>query len=153
MKRILHHGFTLFLIIVVAGALYLSRKWNPTTALFPRTVGFPVLALLLAIFAVDLKKEWSGKENSGTKGEGDKAYGAKVGLSVIYLAWLGGFIALAWAIGLLYSIPVYILSYMKVQGKYGWLQSGVYAVAATVFAILFAYILQMAWPEGALLSL
>jgi hypothetical protein len=66
---------------------------------------------------------------------------------------LAGFIALAWAIGLLYSIPIYIFTYMKIQGRISWLQCGVYAAAATVFVYIFGTMFQMAWPEGALLSI
>jgi hypothetical protein len=152
MKRIMQYGFTSLLIIAVAIGLYESRKWNATTALFPQAVGFPMLALLVAILAADIKQGRRRKEKEETDGKGDRKYSAATGLTLLYLAWLAGFIVVAWAIGLVYSIPIYIFTYMKIQGKYSWLQSGVYAVAATAFAIFFAYLLQMAWPEGALLS-
>jgi hypothetical protein len=152
MKRIMQYGFTSLLIIAVAVALYVSGKWNATTALFPQAVGFPMLALLVAVFVADIKKGRRRKEKGEADGEGDKKFSAETGLTVLYLTWLAGFIVLAWAIGLAYSIPIYIFTYMKIQGKYSWLQSGVYAVAAAAFAILFAYLFQMAWPEGALLS-
>jgi hypothetical protein len=152
MKSIMQYGFTLLLIIVVAVALYVSQEWNATTALFPQAVGFPMLALLITVLAMDIKKGRRRKENGETDGEGDRKFSTVIGLTLLYLAWLAGFIVLAWAIGLLYSIPIYIFTYMKIQGRISWLQCGVYAVAATVFVFIFGYMFQMAWPEGALLS-
>lgn len=153
MKRIMQYGFTLLLIIAVAVALYTSQKWNATTALFPRAVGFTMLALLVAVLVMDIKKGRDRKENGKADGDGDKKFSAETGLTLLYLAWLAGFVALAWAIGLLYSIPFYVFIYMKIQGRISWLQCGVYAVAATVFVYIFGYMFQMAWPEGALLSI
>jgi hypothetical protein len=151
MNRIMQYGFTLLLIIAVAVALFVSRKWNATTALFPQAVGFPMLALLVVVLAMEIGKERRRRENRQT--DGDRRFAAGSGLMVLYLTWLVGFIALAWAIGLLYSIPVYVLTYMKIQGKYSWLTSGIYAAGATIFVLLFGYAFQMGWPVGALLSI
>jgi len=150
-KSIMQYGFTLLLIIAVAVALYASRNWNATTALFPQAVGFPMLALLVAVFAMDIKKGRRGKENGET--DGDRKFSTATGLTLLYLAWLAGFVVLAWAIGLLYSIPIYIFTYMKIQGRISWLQCGVYGVAATVFVYIFGYMFQMVWPEGTLLNI
>jgi putative tricarboxylic transport membrane protein len=152
-KSIMKYGFTLLLIIVVAVALYASREWNATTALFPRAVGFPMLALLVAVLVMDIRKGRSRKESGKTEGGGDGKFSKATKLSLLYLAWLAGFVVLAWAIGLLYSIPIYVFVYMKIQGRINWLQCGVFAVAATVFVYIFGYMFQMAWPEGALLSI
>ena len=73
---------------------------------------------------------------------------------ILYLGWLVGFAFLVWAIGMVYSIPIYMFSYMTIQGKYGWLKSGIYAAAATAFVfILFQYAFSVAWPEGELISM
>jgi len=151
MKSIMQYSFTSLLIIVVAVALYVSREWNATTALFPQTVGFTMLVLLLVVLAMDIKKGWRRKEKG--EADGDRKFAIATGLTLLYLAWLAGFIALAWAIGLLYSIPIYIFTYMKIQGRMSWLQCGVYAVAATVFVYIFGTMFQMVWPEGTLLSI
>jgi hypothetical protein len=153
MKSVMQHGFTLLLIIAVAVALYASRNWNATTALFPRAVGYPMLALLVAVLAMDIKKGRRRKEKGETDRDGDRKFVTATGLTLLYLAWLAGFIVLAWAIGLLYSIPIYIFTYMKIQGRISWLYCGVYAVAATVFVFIFGYMFQMAWPDGAILSM
>jgi phosphoenolpyruvate synthase/pyruvate phosphate dikinase len=49
-------GVGRLMMIAIAVGLYAARGWNSTTALFPRVVGFPILALTIAILAVDIKK-------------------------------------------------------------------------------------------------
>jgi phosphatidylserine synthase len=139
MTNIIQYAFTSLWIIAVAVALYGSRNWNSTTALFPHAVGFPILALLVVILAVDIRKE-------------DKEFLTKNRWMILYLGWLVGFAFLIWAIGMVYSIPIYLFSYMTIQGKYSWLKSGIYAAAATALVfILFQYVFGAAWPEGELL--
>ena len=71
---------------------------------------------------------------------------------VLYLGWLLGFALLVWAIGMMYAIPIYVFSYMTLQGKFGWLKSALYAAAATALIfLLFQYVFHVAWPQGELL--
>jgi len=152
MKNILQYAFTLLWIIAVAVALYVSRNWNSTTALFPHAVGFPILALLVAILVVEIQKGRRQKEKGETEADDDREFSVKNRAMTLYLGWLLGFAFLVWAIGMVYSIPVYIFSYMTIQGKYHWLKSGIYAVAATALVfILFQYAFGVAWPEGELI--
>ncbi len=46
MKNIVSYTFTSLWIIALAMALYVSRNWNSTTALFPQSVGIPMLVLV-----------------------------------------------------------------------------------------------------------
>ena len=67
MTNIIQYAFTSLWIIAVAVALYGSRNWNSTTALFPHAVGFPILALLVVILAVDIRKGRRRKEKGETE--------------------------------------------------------------------------------------
>jgi uncharacterized membrane protein YfcA len=147
MKNILQYAFTSLWIIAVAIALYASRNWNSTTALFPQSVGFPILALLVFILVVDIRR---GRRQKGeTEADEDREFSVKNRAMTLYLGWLVGFAVLVWAIGMVYSIPVYMLSYMTIQGKYSWRKSGIYAVAATAFVfLLFQYAFRVSWPQG-----
>lgn len=152
MKKIMQNGFTSLLIIMTAVCLFIAKDWNSTTALFPRVVGFPLLAVTIAILAIDIKtgrrQEKDGETNS------DIEFKTTTVRMIKYFAWLIGFVFLVWAIGIKYTIPIYIFSYMKIEGKYGWLKCGIYAVAMTAFVtILFEYVFRVAWPEGALLRI
>jgi hypothetical protein len=148
----MQYGFTSFFIIMIAVCLYMAKDWNSATALFPRVVGFPMLVLMIAILAIDIKN--GRRQDKDGKTDDDVEFKTKTGRTVKYLGWLIGFVVLIWAIGIVYSIPIYIFSYMKIEGKYGWLKCGIYAAAMTVFIIiLFEYIFRVAWPEGALIRI
>ena len=145
-------GFTSLLIIMLAICLFISMGWNSTTALFPRVVGFPMLVIMIVILVQDVKQRRRLVDK--VKIKMDEAFKTKNIRMVRYFAWLIGFVALVWALGIDYTIPIYIFSYMKIEGKYGWLKCGIYAIATAAFiTILFVYIFRVAWPEGALLSL
>ncbi len=151
MTNIIQYAFTLLWIIALAIGLYVSRNWNSTTALFPHAVGFPILALLVVILVVDIRKGRRQKEEEEAE---DREFLTKNRWMLLYLGWLVGFALLIWAIGMVYSIPIYIFSYMTIQGKYRWLKSGIYAAAATALVfILFQYAFRVAWPEGELFVL
>jgi hypothetical protein len=154
MKRIMQNAFTLLLIIGVAAGLYSAKGWNPATALFPRVIGFPMLALLAVILAVDITRGRRQKENGETDGDSGTEYSTETYRTAIYFGWLIGFGVLIWAIGIVYSIPIYVFSYLKIVAKYNWLKSSIYAAAAmAAIILLFEYAFQVAWPEGALLSI
>ena len=73
---------------------------------------------------------------------------------VRYFGWLIGFVVLIWAIGFVYSIPIYIFTYLKMEARYRWLKCGIYAAGTTAFiAILFDYVFRIAWPDGTLLGI
>ena len=151
MTNIIQYAFTCLWIIALAVGLYVSRNWNSTTALFPHAVGFPILALLVVILVVDIRK---GRRQKKKEEAEDKEFLTKNRWMLLYLGWLAGFAFLIWVIGMVYSIPIYLFSYMTIQGKYSWLKSGLYAVGATAFVfILFRYAFSVAWPEGELISL
>jgi len=152
MKNIIQYAFTSLWIIAVAVALYVSRNWNSTTALFPHSVGYPLLALLVIILVVDIRKARRRKEKGETESDEDRKFLHDNRWMMLYLGWLLGFAFLVWAIGMVYSIPIYIFSYMTLQGKLGWLKSAVYAVLASVLVFtLFQYVFGVVWPEGELL--
>ena len=36
-----------------------------------------------------------------------------------YFGWLIGFVVVTWAIGIVYTIPIYVCGYMKLEGTTG----------------------------------
>jgi hypothetical protein len=107
---------------------------------------------MIVILARDIKN--GRRRDKDGKTADDVEFIKKTGRMARYLAWLIGFIILTWAIGIDYTIPIYLFSYMKIEGKYGWLKCGIYAAATTAFTfILFEYVFRVAWPEGALFGI
>jgi hypothetical protein len=153
MKNIIQYAFTSLWIIAVAAALYVSRNWNSTTALFPHSVGYPLLVLLVVILVVDILKARRRKEKGETESDEDRKFLHDNRWMMLYLGWLLGFAFLVWAIGMVFAIPIYVFSYMTLQGKLNWLKSILYAAAASALVFtLFQFAFKVAWPEGALVG-
>ena len=155
MKRRLEFAFTLSLLVAISWGLYAGRGWNATTALFPRAVGFPMLFLMIGILGMEtVKRRNRENDRNGCPEEGDPdaMFRERAARMVRYFGWLFGFVVLIWAIGISFSIPIYILAYMKIEGKYGWWECVVCAsVTAGLIAIVYGYLFRVAWPDGALL--
>ncbi len=151
MRQVMQFGFTLACIIVLAVCLFVAQGWNSTTALFPRVIGYPILVLLIVILVMDIVKERRLVQED--KSEQDAAF-KKFNLNMIkYFGWLIGFVVLMWLVGIVYTVPVFIFSYMKREGRYTWLASLSSAVAMTVFIVVFfQYLFKVAWPEGVLFT-
>jgi hypothetical protein len=131
----------------LAIALFAAKDWNSITGLFPRVIGFPMLALVVAILMIDIVK--ARRQSNNKQADADTAFRKSSKQAAILVSWLVGFVVLIWLIGILPTVPIYVFSYMKVQGKYSWLKSVVYAVIALAFMIiLFDLIFQVAWPQG-----
>ena len=153
MEKTMRYGFTSLVILMTAVGMYLAGGWNSTTGLFPRAIGYPMIVLVLVILAMDIKKDRNHKGETEAVKKDDGF--ASLNLRVLrYFGWLTGFALLAWGVGITYTIPVYIFGYMKVEGKFGWLKSAIYAVIAAAFIhILFVQVFRVGWPKGVLLSL
>jgi hypothetical protein len=152
MKNILKISFTSLIIIATAAALYAAKDWNSITSLFPRVVGFPMLALAIVILVVEIQQlRKDNKKKKNTDSKESTSFNRTVKSSVLLLGWLVGFVLLIWAIGINYAIPIYIFSYMKIQGKYGWLKSAIFAIVTGAFIYaLFNLVFRVVWPQGAI---
>ena len=152
MEPKIKYAFTSLLIIAIAVGLYAARVWNGETALFPHVVGYPALVLAIIILVIDIRN--GRRQAKDHKAAGDDEFARVAFRTIRYFAWLVGFVVFVWAIGIVYTIPIYVLGYMKIEGKYSWLKSGIYAVATVAFIfVLFDYIFGVAWPEGVLVSM
>lgn len=155
MKKRLELAFTLSVLGAIAWGLYAGRGWNATTALFPRAVGFPMLFLLTGILGMGMVKgRGRGIDRNGKPDDAlpDSAFRETAARMARYFGWLLGFVVAIWAIGISFAIPVYILAYMKIEGRYGWRTCVTYAsVTAGLITVVYSYLIRVAWPEGALL--
>lgn len=155
MKRIVEYVFTLSLLIGISCALYAGRNWNATTALFPRAVGVPMLGVVMGIFVMEIVERRS-RANGGNgdveNGDRDSMFRQTAGRMVRYFGWLFAFVAAIWAIGISYSIPIYLFAYMRIEGRYGWWKCVIYSsLTGGLIGIVYGYVFRVAWPEGALL--
>jgi hypothetical protein len=146
-KDKLNYIFTSLAILAIAIGLVESRDWNSTTALFPRVIGIPALGLCIAVLVMSIRQ--GRQQKSEREKKADPEFSRSVKIAIVLFGWIIGFILLIWTIGINIAIPVYVLSYMKVQGKYRWLPSTITAACVSGFVyLIFNMIFRIAWPES-----
>jgi putative tricarboxylic transport membrane protein len=143
--------FSLFLLAVGAGATYYAREWTFKAALFPLTVSIPLCLLATLQLLMDL----SGKAEKARGPAVDMEFAADVTPEVarrralgIFL-WIIGFLLLVFLAGFPAAVPLFMISYLKMQSRLGWLQSvALTAVAWGFFYFLFQRLLHMQFEAG-----
>lgn len=143
--------FTLFIIIVLAGALWQSKDFGYRAGLFPWVIGFPVLAMAIAQLGLEL----TGRTKRTVTGEGD--IGADLPKDVVYnrtasiIGWILGVLILIWLLGFSLAVPVTMVLYLKLTGREKWPITIVLTLITWGFFYgLFEYSLSIPFPEGQL---
>ncbi len=68
--------------------------------------------------------------------------------AITYLAWLLGFVGLAAVVGMLPGVFLFVILYMRIEGKEPWKLTMSCAVGLVLFAwFLFDYLLALPWPQ------
>ena len=153
MKNIIKTIFTSLIIIAVAVGLYVAKDWNSTSALFPRLVGFPLLALSIIVLLIDLTNAQRQKKAAVQEKQIEEAiaFRKKLNASMLLFGWLIWLIVLIWAIGVNVAVPIYIFPYMKIKGEFSYLKSSLSAIFTGLGVFLiFNVIFSVVWPQGAL---
>ena len=141
--------FTLIVATIIAIALFQSRNFGFRAGLFPWVIGIPTLLLALVQLAKDVTRPKEARA-SGHEAISSEAVRHRT-LSII--GWtLGCFLAI-WLLGFSYAVPLFILLYLKVEAREGWLMT----IAVTFFSWLFFYalferMLNVPFPDPLLLS-
>lgn len=152
MKAVIRVVFNLAIVTVISTGLYLSRNWPTETALFPRAIGFPVLALSLVTFVMglfDLRPGWKRVAAEGIP-PADRKF---VVSAARIFGWLVGFAIAIWALGFQFAAPLFVLSYMRLEGRTSWFACVLFTVGAAAFIfIVFALLFHVTWPTGAVLE-
>jgi len=113
----------------------------------------PVLLIGILLTGLVQGRGRPGDRNGGPEDvDADSAFREMAARMARYFGWLLSFVALIWAIGISLAIPIYILAYMKIEGRYAWRSCVLYAsVTAGLITVVYGYLFRVAWPEGALL--
>jgi hypothetical protein len=133
-------------------ALWQSLGFDFRTGLFPWAVGFPVLALAIAQFIMDI----TGNESRRGDGHSEEA-GPELPVDVVnrrtmsIFGWIIGYFAAIWLFG--FSIGVPLCTF--VQLKFGYREKWLLSLIMTAFAGAFIYcifdrVLHVPFPTGQL---
>lgn len=153
-------------MLLTSGAIAESWSFTPKGKAFPLVIGIILLALLILklvslfsprlsakvdIHGLDLPSGMGScdlAERKETEGKEPKAVWPT---ELAMVAWLVLLMGLVYLLGFVQSVPIFLLSFLKVQGKHSWRASLILAAGVSVFVwVLFVLLLDVPFPEGML---
>jgi hypothetical protein len=139
-------------IMLVCGyGIYTAWDWPSKAALFPLAIGIPLFCLAAA------EAVWAllGKEDRPEARDFQLSIGEKsMRRTAVAVAWMLGFFAAIVLLGFPLAVPLFVLLYLKLQGREGWVLSIVVTLAVWgVFYGLFDRLLHLPFAAGWLLGL
>ena len=153
---------SLFFVVVIACLVVSAAHWQWDTRLFPWAIGIPALALALWQLVSDAKGSGSKLEEQETSAVGpldipvDSSIPPDVMLrrTLTAMGWIIAFTVGIWLLGFLVAIPIFVFLYL-VYGAGAGIWGALVITCLTWLFIwgLFDYVMHLAWPEAALLTL
>lgn len=154
-------GLLFFLLLGLA--VYRAFDFSFAARLMPLIIGVPTFALSVVVLALEISSQWKGKPK---KAEGAMD-GSRLGKDlspeqkraitrreVSLLLWLVALILLIWLFGLLWSIPIFLICFLWLQGREPWRLILPISLGTWVAVyVLFAEILKMELYQGLLQGL
>ncbi|SDK25855.1 tripartite tricarboxylate transporter permease [Aliiruegeria lutimaris] len=155
-----HASDILYIVFIVIGAYMLiaAQGWPLAARIGPTAVASTLLvaasiSLMSSIFSGEQAKEGGNVQNGGMHMDlvsNDEHLTQKTILlrAAMFFGWFLAFLLLLSIIGLLPTIPVIIIAYMRLEGRESWLLSTVYALAvlALIYGV-FDHVLHVDWPR------
>jgi len=143
--------FSLFLLAIAGYAVFSASHWSFKTGLFPLAVAIPLIILTV----VHLVLEFFGGSEKASGPAVDAEFAKDVAPAVArrrvveIFSWIAGFIALVFLLGFPVAVPLFVLSYLVMQSRIGWLES-MSLTAATwgFFYFLFQRLLHLQFETG-----
>lgn len=162
--------FYLFFIGIIAYMLYETTQWRPQARIAPLIVGVTALIFIGLSFINQVFRQHHADESrrQTIKSAGDvvddrnmeKVYmdvatdfeqlHAQVILfrAVLFFGWLLLFSGSMAIIGLIPTVPLFVIAYMKLERSEKWLLAVLYATVLTLFVyFLFDQMLSIPWPQ------
>jgi hypothetical protein len=134
-------ALALAIVALAAWAIWAAWGWPLKAKLFPLAIGIPMLVLAAAevVWALRVREP-----------DGDPE---PVGRTLVAAAWMVGFFAAILLVGFLAAVPLFVLAYLRLQGRESWTLSVVFtAVVWGVFYGLFDRMLHLPFPAGYLIA-
>jgi hypothetical protein len=136
------------LVMIVSGyGVFAATAWPWKAALFPLAIGIPLFCLAAA------EALWSLFGSAAGAAQG-KDFQLSIGpqtarRTAIVTAWILGFFAAVLLLGFALAVPLFVLLFLKLQGREGWGVSIAMTLAVWgVFYGLFDRLLHLPFPAG-----
>jgi TctA family transporter len=156
--------FYLFIIGLLATMLYQASAWNMSAKIVPLVVGslaltFATVSLLNQVFR-PLEREVDLSMGGDTKAEVEQKIHMDIGSdtahmpmrvilvrAAIFFGWLIAFMGSMATIGLVPTVPLFVIAFMRLEARERWKQVIPQAILLTVFIfVVFDYFLTIPWP-------
>jgi hypothetical protein len=160
----LAHFFPLFLIGMILALLAQMTEWSSVARIVPKVVCFGgVLFCLASLVNSALGDDRSCEETQGNSSNGpSKVQHLDIGSTLdgmptktivlrglTFFGWLVGFMISMALIGLIPTVPIFIVALMRLEGRERWGITLPMAIVMTIFiAFVFNYILALPWPDS-----
>ena len=144
----------LLLLVLMSGALVMTRGWDEEAALFPRAVSLAgaVLGLVLVVLSLIGTREAAPGLHDRDAADAQLEYifhTASPRLWLVTMGWFGGFFVSLYVLGLYATAILYTVAYLRTQDQRSWLFTGTYAVIlAGVLYLAFTVVLGQSVPPG-----
>jgi TctA family transporter len=153
------------LIALLAYMLFESREWSLAARIVPQVVGtfalgFASLSLVNAVFR---REETPAAPGRAPVASAPRIYMDLVsptgGLprrtvilrAAIFFGWFLAFMGSMALIGLIPTVPLFVVAYMRLENREPWKLALAHAIGLTLFIyVVFHRLLTMAWPESVL---
>lgn len=147
--------FALIVAIVFAIAILVSWPWEFDAKLMPATVAWGGLAFALVhigtcfVHSHGLQHEAGPGHSEDMSGLGDMPSHTVAVRALIFLGWTFFYLVCTASIGLLPAMLVFLICYMRFDGKERWGVSLAVGIGTTFFCyILFHRIVKVIWPKS-----
>lgn len=137
-------------IMILAGAaIIIAMDWPLKAKLFPLAIGIPVFCMAAAEVVWGLLDPAARSEAMEFKLSDQLPGWTGAWRMLLAVAWLIGFLAAIVLVGFVLAVPLMVFSYLKAQGREGWVLSGVFALAVWgAFYVVFDQLLHLPFAAG-----
>jgi TctA family transporter len=157
--------FYVFFICFAVVMVFTAMHWNFTAKFVPMVVGiFAVVVAGISFLNHTFRaRDDNGDDVSQYRKEATKTLhmdltaddGVEAGLvrrrALIYLGWILGFLGVVWLVGMFPAVFIFVILYMRLEGKERWPLVLTCAVGLTVFStVVFDTLLTLPWPQSLL---
>ena len=145
--------FTLFIGIVLAGAIQVSLEWPVRASIIILVLGAIGSALVIVQLVSDIRNSVSGKSSEALTMEAPAVESHTRWGNLEIWSWILGFFAAIYIVGFLAAVPLFVFAYIKFYGG-GWLLAlALGAMSGGFVYCLFDVLLHVPWPEPLIVSL
>jgi len=133
--------FSIFLLAIAGYAVFSASHWSFKTGFFPLAVAIPLIILVLVHLLLEILGGTEKSTGPAVEAEFVNDVPPEVARRRVLatFSWIAGFILLVFLLGFPTAVPLFVLAYLAVQSRVGWLQSITFTAATWGF---FYYVFQ-----------